>query len=221
VWAGELSWWRCHIPAVHVSGHFHRYFSVKIVWHEPVDTPTSSATSRTVFHNLLHVTNQTLSSRSWRSTTPLIVIRRSSSPFKPSVPFVGRRLTQSIVTASLTQRVMGFCCCFPQFETKFNTSSLLLYRHHTKKRQNGKHPVIKPLINTKLNARAAWNKLPRSRYSRITGFLNLHPVRMLLAALETVISGIFEQTSNLHSYRREFICRYIFMAMFISVLPFR
>jgi hypothetical protein len=48
------------------------------------------------------------------------------SNFEMSEPFVVHRLTQGIIAVSFTQHVVGFCSCFPYFETKFNTYSLPL-----------------------------------------------------------------------------------------------
>jgi hypothetical protein len=52
--------------------------------------------------------------------------------FQTVSPFLGRRLAQCVITVSLPRHVVRFCCCFHQFEAKFNKNSLLLYRLHIK-----------------------------------------------------------------------------------------
>jgi hypothetical protein len=121
--------------------------SVKIVWHEPMDAATSCATYRAVsrrfsrmsFTRAVRVSVLEAGSRQHRSSTS-VEVRPFSNRLDRSYC---RRLTQSVINVSLTQHAVGVCCCFTQFETKFNANSLLLYRLHTKTRQNGTKPVIK------------------------------------------------------------------------------
>jgi hypothetical protein len=102
--------------------------SVKIVWHEPMDMPTSSANfsdSQLMISmvNVFHLGNQRFN---------LEVGRPHCSSSIEVLPFLKHLNTSLvIISVSFTQHVMGFCRCFPYFETEFNTNSLLLYWLHT------------------------------------------------------------------------------------------
>jgi glutaredoxin-related protein len=68
-------------------------------------------------------------------------------------------LTQGMIAIGFTQNVVGFCSCFPYFETEINTNSLLLYLLHTTCDKRTTHLITKPVIKTKWNIWPTWNKM--------------------------------------------------------------
>jgi hypothetical protein len=150
----------------------------KIVQHEPMDIPTSSATSQRVNRRFPWIMSFTLAIRGldlevegWPDH--LLASIKVLPFFKMFEPFIGRHLTQGIIAVSFTH-VVGFCSGFPYFDTEFYTNSLLPYQLHTQHDKTTTHSITKPVIKTKRNVPSTWNKMACVTNGQVARSLKQH-----------------------------------------------
>jgi undecaprenyl pyrophosphate phosphatase UppP len=130
---------------------------VKIVWHNPMDIPISSAASHIVsyFHECLPFGQSKNLFSNFVSLTSCHHVLKFF-PFG-YVCAIRHPCTQSLISLSFTQHSVGFCSCFIQF-AKFHISSLPLCGCHITAPQNQNHSQSNSYNTTKAT-QAVWNKL--------------------------------------------------------------
>jgi hypothetical protein len=111
---------------------------------------------------------------------------------------------------------VGFCICFPYFETEFNTNYLLLYQLHTNREKTTTHSITKLVIKTKRDARSIWNKMPCVTNGQVARSIKQHLMWLMQCWFWDRFWECFEHTIYISNHVKLFLILIFYISTLLT-----